>query len=269
MKNNKSNSVGTIIAIILLLVLIIFSNVRTDRNYIVTGTISKIFMPIQNMFYYIKEKVSSGNTSDIASLKAENTKLKEENAKLKEEERELEILKSENNTLKEYVNLKNKYGNYSTQPADVILRAYSNYDKIIVINQGKKSGIQVNMPVISEAGLVGHVISVEDNTAKVQTIVDTASAVSASISTIEQSILAKGTLQNNSALKASSIPTDSTILQGDDVFTSGLGGIYPKGILIGTISDVVNTKNQTDRYANVKTAINFETLSTVLVIVGE
>ena len=81
--------------------------------------------------------------------------------------------------------------------------------------------------------------------------------------------MAKGTIGDNNSLKLTSIPTDSTILQGDDVVTSGLGGIYPKGILIGTIGEVVNTKNQTDRYANVKTATNFETLSTVLVIVEE
>ena len=133
--------------------------------------------------------------------------------------------------------MKNKYGNYTTQPANVIERSYSNYDKIIIINQGSKSGIKVNMPVISDAGLVGHVISVDENTSKVQTIVDTASTVSTSISTIEQSVLAKGTIGDNNSLKLTSIPTDSTILQGDDVVTSGLGGIYPKGILIGTIGD--------------------------------
>lgn len=269
MKNNKSNAVGTVIAIILLVIIIIFSNVKANRSYILKNVVSNIFLPVQNMFVYIKEKASSHNAQDLATLREENNKLKEENAKLKEEERELEVLKSENNTLKEYVNLKNKYGNYSTQPADVIERSYSNYDKIIVINQGSKSGLQVNMPVISESGLVGHIISVEDNTAKVQTIIDTASTVSASISTIEQSILAKGTISDNNSLKVTSIPTDATILQGDDVVTSGLGGIYPKGILIGTISEVVNTKNQTDRFANVKTATNFDTLSTVLVITSK
>ncbi len=269
MKNSKSNSIGTIIAIVLLIIIIILSNVKASRSYLLTGAISKVFMPVQNMISYIKEKTMSENLGDIESLKEENSKLKDENEKLKEEERELEILKSENNTLKEYLNLKNKYGNYTTQPANVIERSYSNYDKIIIINQGSKSGIKVNMPVISEAGLVGHVISVDENTSKVQTIVDTASTVSTSISTIEQSVLAKGTIGNNNSLKLTSIPTDSTILQGDDVVTSGLGGIYPKGILIGTIGEVVNTKNQTDRYANVKTATNFETLSTVLVIVEE
>ena len=70
-------------------------------------------------------------------------------------------------------------------------------------------------------------------------------------------------------MKATSIPSNATILQGDEVVTSGLGGIYPRGVLIGTINEIVNTKNQTDRYANVKTATDFDTLQTVLVITNK
>ena len=55
-------------------------------------------------------------------------------------------------------------------------------------------------------------------------------------------------------------------LENDNVETSGIGGIYPKGILIGTIKEIINTKNQTDRYAKVKTATDLDTLQTVLVI---
>lgn len=131
---------------------------------------------------------------------------------------------------------------------------------------GKNDGIEINMPVISESGLVGKILSVSDKTSKVQTIIDTASTVSASISTAEDSILLKGSLADNKKVKATSIPVETSILQGDEVVTSGLGGIYPKGILIGTISEVINTKNELDRYANVNTSTDFNKLETVLVI---
>lgn len=62
------------------------------------------------------------------------------------------------------------------------------------------------------------------------------------------------------------IPTDANVVQGDSVETSGLGGIYPKGIHIGTISRVNNTQNMTDRYAIVDTAVDFDKIDTVLVI---
>lgn len=268
MKNNKTNVIVIVVSLILLITIVVLSNIGTNKDTIIKKGITSIFTPVQNGFVFVKNKLTNNSQqiSDIKSLKEENANLKDENSKLKEKERELEILKSENNSLKEHLNLKNKYGDYQTVPGDVIERSYSNYDKVIVINSGSDNGIEVNMPVISEMGLVGHVISVTNNTAKVQTIVDTASTVSASISTTQKSILVKGTIDNNEQIKATSIPSDATVLQGDEVVTSGLGGIYPKGILIGTINEIVNTKNQTDRYANIKTATDFDALQTVLVI---
>mgnify|MGYP001126253341 FL=1 len=176
MKNGKTGTIGITITIIVLIIIIILSNIGTERMDIMKNGVTKIFMPAQNAFVFIKNKITGNEQeiSDIEKLKEENQKLREENTKLKQEERELEILKSENNTLKEYLNLKNKYGNYNTIPAYLIEKSYSNYEKVIVINVGKKDGIKVNMPVISEAGLVGHIISVTDSTAKVQTIVDVA-----------------------------------------------------------------------------------------------
>ena len=74
------------------------------------------------------------------------------------------------------------------------------------------------------------------------------------------------TLESNSILRATYIPTEATLVEGDSVETSGMGGIYPKGIHIGTIQEVVNTNNITDRYAKIKTAVDFSSIQTVLVI---
>lgn len=265
---NKAGMIGIIITIIILIVVVIVSNISTGNLSFMEGTIGQIFMPIQNGIVYLKNKISGNEQelSDIATLKEENQKLRDENGKLQEQVRELEILKSENNTLKEYVNLKNKYSSYTTVPAYVIQKSMSNYDRIIVINVGSDDGIKANMPVISESGLVGHVISVTNNTAKVQTIIDTGSNVSANISNVEESVILKGTLNSTTTLRATYIPADSTILQGDAVVTSGLGGIYPKGILVGNIKSVVNTKNEADRYAEIEISTNFSKLETVLVI---
>ena len=234
MKHNKTGMIGIIITIIVLIVVVVLSNMGTNQMQNMQTVISKLFMPFQNGYIYIKNKITGDEQqiSDIEGLKNENSALREENSKLKEQVRELEILKSENNTLKEYVNLKNKYADYATVPANVIERSYSNYDKIVVINVGTNDGIKENMPVISESGLVGRILSVTNTTSKVQTIIDTASTVSATISTASESILLKGTLSEINNLKATSIPVETSILQGDQVITSGFGGIFPKGILI-------------------------------------
>ena len=149
--------------------------------------------------------------------------------------------------MQEYMNLTQKYAEYKTIPAYIINRDISNFGSNIVINAGLNDGVQVNMTVIADKGLVGHVISVTNNTAKVQVIIDAASTVSCGISTTEQSIICKGTLDNDQTLRASMIPTDAELIQGDSVSTSGVGGIYRKGIYIGTIKEIITTSNIIDR----------------------
>ncbi len=225
-------------------------------------------MPIQNGLTYLKNKIEGNDEffSDVNNLKAENEELKKANNELEQKLRELEILKAENATLKEYMEMTEKYPEYSTIPAYIINKDISNFSNIIVINVGSNDGVQTNMTVISEAGLVGHVISVTKHTAKVQTIIDSASTVSGVVSTSREGLLLKGQLDSNRTLKATYIPTETSLVQGDSVETSGMGGIYEKGILIGYIKEIVNTKNITDRYAIIETAVDFEKIETVLVV---
>ncbi|MBQ8379479.1 MAG: rod shape-determining protein MreC [Clostridia bacterium] len=273
MYKKKANSglIGIIITIIILIVLIILSNIKLEKWSYIGNTFSSLIMPVQNGLTYIKNKIAGNDTffSNINELKTENEDLKKKNSDLERQVRELEIVKAENESLKEYVNLKDKYSEYTTLPANVIQRDLGNFGKVIVINVGKKDGIDVDMTVIADKGLVGHVISVTENTAKVQTIIDTSSAVSSIIKTTRDGIIVRGTLDSDSLLKGTYIPTDANIMEGDNLETSGIGGIYPKGIHIGTVKQVINTKNITDRYANIETAVNFSKLDTVLVITNK
>lgn len=270
-KNKKTSTIGIMITIAILVIIVMVSNLNIHDVAYVENGLSVFVMPIQNGLTYLKNWIFGNNTffTDINNLKEENEQLKKKNSELEQSLRELEIMKSENATLKEYVNLKDKYTDYSTIPAYVIQKDISNYSDTIMINLGTKDGIAVNMPVISDQGLVGHVISVAESTAKVQTIVDTASTISCTITTTRDNLIARGTLTQNSMLKATYIPTEATILEGDKIETSGLGGIYPKGIHIGTIKQVINTKNITDRYAMIQTAVDFAKLETVLVITNQ
>ena len=261
-KNKKGGIVGIIITIIILIIIVSLTNVEINKVSKVENIFSAVVMPIQNSLVYLKNKIK-GNDSffqNIDKLKAENEELKQKNSELEQKLREFEIVKSEN------VNLKEKYNNYESIPSYVINKEISNFGSTIIINVGKKDGVEPNMTVISDKGLVGYIISTTNTTAKVQTIIDTATAVSATISTSRDSILVRGTLDANYTLKATYIPTDAKLLQGDIIETSGIGGIYPKGIKIGTIKEIINTKNITDRYAIIETAVDFSKLETVLVI---
>ena len=270
MYKRKTGIIGIIITVIILILLVIFTNGDKNVSFL-ENVASKLVMPVQNGLTYLKNKVSGNNTffTDINNLKAENKELKQKNSELEQSLRELENIKTENAKLKEYLNLTEKYGEYKTIPGYVINKDISNYSKTITINIGEKDGVERNMTVIADKGLVGHIISATNTTAKVQTIIDTGSSVSSIMSTTQDSIVCKGTLSDNSELKAVYIPTESNIIQGDSIETSGLGGIYPKGIHIGTVKKVENTKNITDRYAIVETAVDFNKLNTVLVITNK
>lgn len=269
-KSKKAGMIGIIITIVILILIVIFSNGESGNSFFENAA-SNLVMPIQNGLTYLKNKISGNHTffTDINNLQDENKQLKEKNSELEQSLRELENIKTQNETLKEYLNLTEKYGEYKTIPGYVINKDISNYAKTIVINLGENDGVEENMTVIGDQGLVGHVISVTATTAKVQTIIDTASSVSCSMSTTKDSIVCKGTLEDKSSLRAMYIPTEANIIQGDSIETSGLGGIYPKGIHIGTVKKVTNTQNMTDRYALVETAVDFNKLDTVLVITNQ
>ena len=264
-KNKKSSIIGIIITILILIILVIVTN---SNSIHLENLTSKIVMPIQNGITYLKNKIAGNNEFfvDIKNLKEENEQLKQTNKELEENLRELEIIKAENEVLSEYVNLAEKYAEYNTIPAYVINRDISNFSENMVINVGSKDGIQPNMCVISEKGLVGYIVSVTDSTSKVQTIIDTSTNVSATVTTTRDSIICQGILDSSDTLKAIYIPLDATLAIGDKVETSGMGGIYPKGITIGTIREIINTKNIADRYAIVDTAVDFSKIETVLVI---
>lgn len=266
-RKKKTGTIGVIVTAIILIIIVILTNTKMDNWSYVGNIFGKVVMPVQSGLVYLKNKIVKNDNFfvNMDELKQENENLKNKNVELEKSLRELEIIKAENDTLKEYVNLKDKYSQYSTKPAYVIQKDFDNFSKLIEINLGKKDGIDVNMTVISEKGLVGHVISVTDNTAKVQTIIDTSNAVSASIKSTRDSILLKGSL-DETGLKATQIPTDASMIEGDLVETSGIGGIYTKGIYIGKVKRVENTKNITDRYAFIEPAVDFSKLETVLVI---
>lgn len=267
MYRKKSGILGVVITVIILILLVFLTNVSTEKLSYIENVCNSLVMPIQNGITYIKNKIN-GNTAffaDISNLQEQNKALQEKNTKLEQSLREMEIIKAENTTLKEYLGLTEKYENFSSIPAYIISKEVSNYSSVFIINVGTDDGVEAGMTVIADKGLVGHVISVTNSTAKVQTIIDSACNVSAKINTSNESISCKGVLSSKN-LKATYIPNDAELIAGDTVQTSGMGGIYPKGIHIGTVEKIVSTNNILDRYLVITPAVDFDAVETVLVI---
>ena len=233
MYNKRTGIIGIAITVGILILLVFLSNVKSGSLSYIENVFSSIVMPLQSGYTHLKNKISGNSNffTNMDSLKTENEELKNENSKLAQNLRELEIIKAENETLKEYLGLTQKYTNYETVPAYIISKDISNYSSTFVINVGKRDGIEENMTVISDEGLVGYVVSATDNTSKVQTIIDSSSSVTASLTNSDDSIVCKGSL-NDGMLRATYIPTNAEISEGDTIETSGMGGIYPKGVVI-------------------------------------
>ena len=267
-RDSKSGIVGVIITIIVLIVLVVFSNTNSENISIIENIANNIVMPIENGLTYLKNKLNNNDKffENIEQLKSENETLKQKTSQLEQQLREFEIMKTENQQLKEQLNLAEKYGEFTTVPGTIISRDISNYSKTLVINIGSEQGIKEKMTVIADEGLVGYVVSTTNKTAKIQTIVDSASATSCLASSTRDTMICKGTIEKKPVLSASNIATDARIIQGDSVETSGLGGIYVKGIHVGKVKKVNSGSNKTDSYATIETAVDFEKLETVLVI---
>ncbi len=267
-REKKSGIIGVIITLIILILLVIFTNREENNTSMIENIVNTIVMPIENGLTYLKNKLNNNDKffENIEQLKTENAELKERNNELEQTLREHEIIKNENEQLKQELNLAKKYEQYKTVPGTIISKDISNYSKTIVINVGSKDGIREKMTVIANDGLVGYIMSVTENTAKIQTIVDSASATSCLTSTTREAMICKGTIENYSTIKATNIAVGANIIQGDSVETSGLGGIYVKGIHVGKIKKVVDGTNKTDSSAIIETAVDFEKLETVLVI---
>ena len=138
-KNKKIGKIGIIITLAVLILLIILTNIGTNRFSGTENIFNKLVMPIQNGLTYLKNKIAGNSTffENINNLKEENDKLTIEKQELEQKLRELEIIKAENSTLRQYVNMTEKYAEYNTVPAYIINRDISNLSNTFVINVGK------------------------------------------------------------------------------------------------------------------------------------
>lgn len=266
----------TIVAIILIVIIGITSG---DREKItpIENFIGNIITPVQKVFYSGGESVvgTVRSIGSISQLKNENTVLKEEIAKLREQVKNYEDIISKSDYLRNAAILKEKT-KYNLVEAQIIGKDPGNWFDRFIIDKGTKDGIKKGDAVIQgievdgntiEEGLVGRVIEAGDDWAKIIAIIDGGSNLSFNIIRTQDGGIIKGDFKEN--ISGYLFDTKADVVKGDKLLTSGLGGIFIKGLYIGEISEV--TKNSDDLLINieVKPAVNFNKLQDVFVIVGK
>jgi rod shape-determining protein MreC len=146
--------------------------------------------------------------------------------------------------------------------ASIIAKDSSNLSDTIVIDRGKANGIEKDTVVISEAGLVGRIHNASANTSRVMLLTDVNSRVSAVVSRTRQLGIIYGTSSGMCRLRH--MPIDADIDIDDDIVSSGLSDIYPKGILIGRVVDVFKEPGGLSVSATIRPSVDFTRLEEVL-----
>lgn len=266
-KRKQSQAIGIIISIVILVLIIFLTNLDLSKYSYIEALSSKITLPFKKIQKtFMKAKKDNKDYYDLVALQEENNRLKEENKTLNEEHRSYEVILEENKNLNEKLNLKNRYNMFESVPASVIAKESSNFSEHSTIDVGKNEGIEVGMAVVTDSGLYGKILSVNDKTSKVELIIDPASRFAVKIGDRLEDVICKGSLNAKQRLTLHLLPMNYQLLKGEIIRTTKLGDVFPPGIYVGKVKEMAITKNVTDIYAVVESAVDFSKTSNVLVL---
>jgi rod shape-determining protein MreC len=267
LRNYKS----VIIVVFLLIIagVMLSYNVKYDTG---GGFFRKIILeaaaPAQNVLSISIKSVSDAWQRYIILVGLEE-KNKNLNKKIDELEAELILYKEgylEAQRLSKLLTLKNDF-NYQFISALVVAREQASLSKTILINKGSVDGLKVGMPVIAPPGLIGRLIDVSWHVSKVLLLIDESSNVDAMLQRTRLQGIIRGAGFRGGILKY--IIKNQDVKTGDTIISSGMGGVFPKGLLIGQVSYV--EKQDNDLFLKIKVApfADFAQLEEVLILVSE
>ena len=273
MQGKWIKTIFSIIAVVALFTCIALTNTTARKVTLVESVVGDIFSLPQRLYASAKAYVTSNDEffADVDALKKENEELKVKIEELEKIAIDYEQMKAERDVMIEHLKLADKYQNHDLVIADIISDSATNWEATYIVNKGEKDGVRPGMTVIAEKGLVGYVETVTKTTAKIISILDAGNSVSSRVSRTRGEVICKGSISSSEKqeLKVMNIPMGTTLIEGDKLETSGIGGIYPKGISIGTITEVINKTNPIENEAIIKTEVDFGKLETVGIIVIE
>ena len=237
--------------------------------------------PVKSVAAYVMTPVTKGmnkvgswfndradDISEIRNIKKENAELKDTIAELQNKNAMSVEDRNELEQLKELYKLDNEYSDYETVGARIISKDTSNWYSVFTIDKGSDDGIEVDMNVIGDGGLVGIVYEVGKNYSLVRSIIDDESNVSAQFASTSDKCIIKGSLKliNDGVLQVFNINKSADIKDGDMLVTSNISSKFLPGILIGYVKDIEDDPNNLTKSAYVTPVVDFAHLDIVLII---
>jgi rod shape-determining protein MreC len=259
-----------LVGVIVLVALISFS-LRDRQNASLPEQIVKDVVGFGQSFFskpahYITDVI--GNIDGVLNTYAENKKLKTRLSEYAAIQSELADVQAENDSLREIIGKKDDLRAYDPVHATVIARNPDQWEEKIIIVKGSAQGIKKNMAVITASGLIGKVINISSTTSTVE-LLSTENRnfrVSAVVPGKKPAFgLIEGYDQERGELIMKRIDSSFEIEVGDKVISSGLGGIFPKGLSIGEITEVSTDDYGLTKLAYIRPAAKFSMLDHVIV----
>lgn len=250
----------SIIIIVIVIFLIPFSISQSFRDLCRSVT-----NPIVKVFFWVGQKIRYPFdwTREIGQIRDENTQLKIQIANLSKKVIDLEELKKENQSLRSELDLRPNVERFQRVVATVISYGLPGNSQTIVIDQGKKSGINVGDAVVSSGYLVGKISEVFSSSANVILITNQDSIIQAQITGSGEKGIVSGSI---SGIYLSDIKAEIQVNSGTIIETSGLGGSMPAGLLIGETTDQKSTKEQAKNSVRLRSKVNLNNLDVVFVL---
>ena len=175
---------------------------------------------------------------------------------------------SENEELRKLAQLRQKRSDLSFEMCSVVSVVTEGYTSTFTIDRGTADGIEKGDCVMTDAGFVGYISSVGVKSAEVITLVNIETKIACTVSRTRQPVVAEGdfVLSADGKLKLSYIKNDADLKVGDIIETSGVGGNYPKSIIIGVVREIKPESHGISRYAVIEPSVDIYNLTTVFVV---
>lgn len=238
----------------------------------VSSAAGYIIVPMQKGINRIGSALS-GLTDNFARKKeiiAENEELRQKLAQVQEELNLVQINQEELDNLKALYDMDQTWSDYDKVAANVVGKDAGNWFSLFLIDRGSKDGVEVGMNVIADGGLAGIVTEVGQNYAKVRSIIDDNSNVSAkNLSTSDLCIVSGSlkTMNENQMIDFSDLrDKKDQAKEGDQIVTSNISDMFLEGIPIGYITDISTDANNLTKSGHIATIVDFEHLDDVFVI---
>ena len=273
-RNIKTKHILIFIIILIIIILAIFSfTLKEDRQLnkfesLIKDTTTGIQKVVSYPFKFIFNKID--DYKELVNIREKYQKLLPEVDRIDSLMTENIELRKQLESMKEELKIDYTINDYEFLNATVISRNISYWYNTITIDKGTYNGVEVDMVVVNSDGLIGKVVSTTTFTSDVKllTTSDTNNKISVAISNGKNKLygLIKDYNYNNNYLEVEGISNTESVSVGNYVYTSGLGGIFPSGILIGTVEEITTDEYDLAKIINVKLSANFDNINYVAVL---